>query len=169
MCSCTVARGSRRYRSNCFLAPLLPVVGSRTCVDNCYMTNCMSGLQFAMNVNSLTAVRDVDESSPCNGMADANSFAVALLPGVATGVALCNTQRFSEESTSSWLFLAPKPLLVLGISRPKKCSVSLVYRLFRSATRKKWLRIVFVFRRQIGSPDQCPKRLQSKQRVTSFF
>ena len=57
----------------------------------------------------------------------------------------------------------------LGDLKTKKFSVSPVYRLFQSATRNMWLRIVFVFRRQIGSPDQCPKRLQSKQRVTSFF
>ena len=61
------------------------------------------------------------------------------------------------------------PLLVLGISRPKKFSVSPVYRLFQSATRNMWLRIVFVFRRHIGSPDQCPKTFAVKTTSYEFF
>ena len=42
------------------MARLLSVVGSRTCVDNCRMSNCMSGLQGAMKMSFPTAVRKVE-------------------------------------------------------------------------------------------------------------
>ena len=45
---------------NFFTARLLSVVGLRTCVDSCWMVNCMSGLQGAMKMSFPTAARKLD-------------------------------------------------------------------------------------------------------------
>ena len=121
------------------------------------------------NVNSLTAVRNVEESKPCNGMADASSFAVALLPELQL-VSRCATRRGSARNLrahgcsslgspcSSWGSQDPKS------SRCHQCTVSFKVQLVICGCAS-----CLSFADISDHLTSVQKRLQSKQRVTSFF